>query len=431
MTKMTETNDIFAEAAELIKSVGKKYKYSESNLESFLRPDREIKVSLPININGRKKVFTGYRVQHNNARGPYKGGVRFHQNVSRDEVKVLSLWMSLKTALVNLPFGGSKGGVVVNPKELTEKELESLSREYVRKLYDVIGPDKDIPAPDVNTNPKIISWMIDEYIRIAEKEGNKFSGDALFGAFTGKPIEKNGLDGRVEATGFGGAVVLNELAKKLGRSPKDTTVAIQGFGNVGYYFSKFASDFGFKIVTVSDSKGGVTDKKATLKNGLDVEKVLECKLEKGMLAGCYCVGGVCDINEGKRLSNEELLELPVDVLVPSALENVITEKNMGKIKAKIIVEMANGPTSPTAHEYLSKKGVVIVPDILANSGGVTASYLEWKQNIEGGKYKKEEVLEELRQILSKAFAKIWNEGKNKGFDLRTASYGIALKNILE
>ncbi len=428
---MSKHEEVFRETTDLLRIVGKKYKYSTDVLESFLSPDRIVQISIPLRINNKIKIFSGFRVQHNNKRGPYKGGIRFHEDVTRDEVMALSLWMSLKTALVDIPFGGGKGGITVNPKELTEAQLEELSREYVRRLYDVIGPDKDVPAPDVNTNPKIISWMVDEYIRIAKERGTSFSEEALYGAFTGKSLKSHGLDGREDATGFGGAVILKELFKKLGKNPNEITVAIQGFGNVGYFFAKFASDFGFRVVTVSDSKGGITGRKATLQNGLDVEKVLACKLEKGVLAGCYCVGGVCDINEGRNLSNEQLLSLDVDVLVPAALGNVITKENMKNIKAKAIIEMANGPTSPEAHKYLSEKGVIIIPDILANAAGVTASYLEWRQNIEGVKMQKKEVFNELEKIMAKAFSSVWKESEKSKVDLRYASYAISLKRLLE
>lgn len=427
---MSKGTDVFSESADLIRSVADKYGYKRDIVDAFIEPNRIVEVALPININGKIKVFKGFRSQHNNKRGPYKGGIRFHEEVDVNEVKALSLWMTLKTAIANIPYGGAKGGIIVNPKDLSEKELEDLSREYTRKIFDVIGPNTDIPAPDVNTNPKIINWMVDEYIKLAKEKNLDFSEEALYGAFTGKSIEHHGLDGREEATGFGGAVILRELAKKLEKNPSDTTVAIQGFGNVGYFFAKFASGFGFKIVTVSDSKGGVTDKDKTFEVGLDIEKVMACKLEKGKLAGCYCVGGVCDINEGKTLSNEELLGLDVDVLVPSALGNVITFSNMRQIKAKAIVEMANGPVSPEAHEYLSKKGLVIVPDILANAAGVTGSYLEWRQNVEGIKMTNEQVLSELEKILVNAFIDIWSESVSKKVDLRYASYGIALKRLL-
>lgn len=427
---MSKGTDVFSESADLIQSIADKYGYKRDVVDAFIEPNRIVEVSLPIDINGALKVFKGFRSQHNNKRGPYKGGIRFHEEVDLSEVKALSLWMTLKTAIANIPYGGAKGGVIVNPKDLSEKELENLSREYARKIFDVIGPNTDIPAPDVNTNPKIINWMVDEYIKIAKEKNLSFSEEALYGAFTGKSIEHHGLDGREEATGFGGAVILRELAKKMGKNPHDTTIAIQGFGNVGYFFAKFASDFGFKVVTVSDSKGGVTDKDRTFNQGLDIEKVMACKLEKGKLAGCYCVGGVCDINEGRALSNDELLALDVDVLVPSALGNVITFSNMRQIKAKAIVEMANGPVSPEAHDYLSKKGVVIVPDILANAAGVTGSYLEWRQNVEGIKMTNKQVLEELERILTEAFSDVWKESENKKVDLRYASYGIALKRLL-
>lgn len=427
---MIKNLDVFSETAELIRTVGKEYNYKKDLLESFIIPDRIVEVKLPVKIDGKLKIFKGFRVQHNNLRGPYKGGIRFHEEVSREEVMALSLWMSLKTAIAGIPYGGAKGGVIVNPKELSEKELEELSREYTRKIFDVIGPNTDIPAPDVNTNPKIINWMVDEYIKIAKEKKLDYSEEALYGAFTGKSIENHGLDGREEATGFGGAVILRELAKKLHKTASNMSVSIQGFGNVGYFFAKFAEDYGFKIVAVSDSKGGVTDKNAGFSNGLDVGKVYACKLEKGKIADCYCVGGVCDISKSKSLSNEQLLELPVDVLIPSALGNVITAKNMDKIQAKAIIEMANGPISPEAHKYLSKKGVVIIPDILANSAGVTASYLEWRQNIEGIKMNNTQVLSELEKILTNAFNDVWAESEEKKVNLRYASYGIALKRLL-
>ena len=427
---MTKHLDVFSETAELIRTVGKEYNYKKGLLESFIIPDRIVEVKLPIKIDGKPKIFKGFRVQHNNLRGPYKGGIRFHEEVNREEVMALSLWMSLKTAIAGIPYGGAKGGVIVNPKELSEKELEELSKEYTRKIFDVIGPNTDIPAPDVNTNPKIINWMVDEYVKIAKDRKLDYSEEALYGTFTGKSIKNHGLDGREEATGFGGAVILRELAKKLHKSPSNISVSIQGFGNVGHFFAKFAEGFGFKIVAVSDSKGGVTDKNAGFSNGLDIEKVYSCKLEKGKIADCYCVGGVCDISKSKSLSNNQLLELPVDVLIPSALGNVITTENMDKIQAKAIIEMANGPISPEAHEYLSKKGVVIIPDILANSAGVTASYLEWRQNIEGIKMNNTQVLSELEKILTNAFNDVWTESEEKKVDLRYASYGIALKRLL-
>lgn len=427
---MAKQIDVFSETAQLIRTVGKEYGYKKDLIESFISPDRIVEVKLPVNIDGKIQLFKGYRSQHNNSRGPYKGGIRFHEEVNREEVMALSLWMSLKTAIAGIPYGGAKGGVIVDPKHLTEEQLEELSREYTRRIFDVIGPTSDIPAPDVNTNPKIINWMVDEYVKLAKEKSTNLSDEALYGAFTGKSIKNHGLDGREEATGYGGAVILREFAKKINKNPQSMSVSIQGFGNVGYFFAKFAEEFGFKIVAVSDSKGGVTDKEAGFADGLDVEKVYACKLEKGKIADCYCVGGVCDISKSKTLSNGQLLELPVDVLIPSALGNVITKDNMDKIQAKAIIEMANGPISPEAHDYLSKKGVLIVPDILSNSAGVTASYLEWRQNIEGIKMTKDQVLQELEKILTNAFNDVWNESEKRKVGLRYASYGIALRRLI-
>ena len=384
--------DIFSETKKSIVTISRKFNLNQNKIKDFLEPHRVIEVEIPVKLkNNRTKIFKGFRSQHNNRLGPYKGGIRFHPQVTKEEVMALSLWMSLKCAVADLPYGGAKGGVIVDPKVLTEEELEELSRGYVRAIYDVIGADKDVPAPDVNTNPKIMGWMVDEYIKISKERKIQIPENILYATFTGKSDKDHGLAGRTEATGFGGVVILKELMQRLGLKPETQTVAIQGFGNVGNYFAQFAADSGFKIVAVSDSKGAITEKNHEFK-ALDIPLVLKCKEEKGMVAGCYCVGGVCDLTKGRPISNEELLELPVDVLVPSALENVINKKNMAKIKAKIIIEMANGPVSYEAYEYLTKKGVVIVPDILANAGGVTGSYIEWKQNIENKKYKKEETL---------------------------------------
>jgi glutamate dehydrogenase/leucine dehydrogenase len=422
--------DIFSETKKSILAISKKFKLDRDSVQEFLQPNRILEVKIPIRFkNGQIEIFKGFRSQQNNKRGPYKGGIRFHRNVTREEVMTLSLWMSLKCAVADLPYGGAKGGIIVDPKILTEEELEDLSRKYVRAIYEVIGPDKDVPAPDVNTNPKIMGWMVDEYIKISKEKKVKLPENLLYATFTGKSDKDHGLAGRTEATGFGGVVILKELVGKLGLKPENLTVAIQGFGNVGSYFAQFASDSGFKVVAVSDSKGAITEKNHKFK-ALDIPLVLKCKAEKGIVAGCYCVGGVCDLTKGKPITNEELLELPVDVLVPSALENVINKKNMKKIKAKIIVEMANGPVSYEAYEYLTKKGVVIVPDILANAGGVTGSYIEWKQNIENKKYKKEETLKMIEGIMEMAFDNIWNEAQSLKTHLKEASTIHALKKLL-
>lgn len=423
-----ESSDVYNKSREEILSIGKKYNIPQDKLEEFLEPDKILEIALPVKIGNKIITFKGFRSQHNNKLGPYKGGLRFHPKVNKDEVMALSLWMSLKCAVVGIPFGGGKGGVAVDPKSLTEDQLEELSREYVRKVHEVLGPNKDVPAPDVNTNPKIIDWMVDEYIKINSKSKEK-KLHKLYATFTGK--SKNGLEGRTEATGFGGVMVLRELVKKLKVDPKKTTVAVMGFGNVGYYFSKIASDLGFKIVAVSDSKGGVTKSEENHFIALDIPLVYDCKMEKGSLAGCYCAGGVCDTRGGKMITNQELLELPVDILVPAALEDVINENNMQNIKAKIIIEMANGPVSPKAYHYLTEKGVIIVPDILANSGGVAASFIEWEQNLKNKKYKKADVLKRLEEMMVKAFDNVWDTSKKNETDLKEASYLVALNKILK
>jgi len=421
---------VYQKSREEVLEIGKKYKFPEDKLKEFLKPDKVLEVNIPVKLGTELVTFKGYRSQHNNNLGPYKGGLRFHPRVNKDEVMALSLWMSLKTAVVGVPFGGAKGGIAVDPKVLTEKQLENLSREYTRKVFDILGPEKDVPAPDVNTNPKIIDWMADEYIKINQKSKIKNQKlNELYATFTGK--SKYGLSGRTEATGFGGVTVLNELVKKLKLNPKKTTIAVMGFGNVGYYFADLASKNGFQVIAVSDSKGGI------VKNGqgryipLDIPLVFECKNEKGSLAGCYCAGGVCDTRGGQLISNEELLELSVDILVPAALENVINENNMQNIKAKIIIEMANGPITPKAYHYLTEKGVIIVPDILANSGGVAASFIEWEQNMKNKTYKKDVVLKRLEKLMIAAFANVWEESKKNKTDLKEASYLVALKRILK
>lgn len=428
-------SNIYQKSREEILEVGEKNKISVDRLEEFLEPDRILEIKVPIKIGAETVTFKGFRSQHSNTLGPYKGGIRFHPNVNKDEIMALSLWMTLKTALVGVPFGGGKGGIAVDPKALTEVQLEALSREYVRRVFDILGPHKDVPAPDVNTNPRIIDWMVDEYININQKspvrqtQGKNPKLNELYATFTGKG--KNGLAGRTEATGFGGVSVLKKLSEKLNLKPSETTIAVMGFGNVGYYFADFASKAGFKVVAVSDSKGGIVKRD---QNGdfipLDIPLVYECKNEKGSLAGCYCAGGVCDTRGGQMISNEELLQLPVDILVPAALENVITENNMQNIKAKIIVEMANGPLNPKANHYLTQKKVTIVPDILANSGGVATSYIEWEQNLKDKTYKKGDVLKRLEKMMASAFENVWSEAEKKKTNLKDASYLVALKKIL-
>lgn len=424
-----DNSGIYQKSREEILEIAKKFNLSQDAVEEFLEPDRIVEIKIPIKLGTEPVIFKGYRSQHNNKLGPYKGGLRFHPKVNKDEVMALSLWMSLKTAVVGIPMGGGKGGISVDPKALTEVQLEELSREYARRVYEVLGPNKDVPAPDVNTNPKIIDWMVDEYIKLAKQNGVKTPINKLYATFTGKG--KNGLSGRTEATGFGGVVVLKELAKKLKLDPKKTTIAVMGFGNVGYYFADLASKAGFKVVAVSDSKGGIIKRIKDDFLALDIPLVYECKNEKGSLNGCYCAGGVCDTRGGQLITNEELLTLPVDILIPAALEDVINDNNMQNIQAKIIVEMANGPVTPKAHHYLTEKGITIVPDILANSGGVAASFIEWEQNMKNTTYKKGVVLKRLEKLMVDAFENVWKESKNQKTNLKEASYLVALKKIIK
>ena len=421
-----EGKKMLGSAQALIKETAKNLGFDEEIIKGLIEPEMICEFSFPVKMDdGQIKVFKGWRIQHNSALGPYKGGIRFHPQTSREEVQALATLMTIKCVVAGLPYGGAKGGVLVDPKNLSSAELERLSREYVKKIAHFIGEDIDVPAPDVNTNPQIMAWMIDEY--------QKIKGYQSKATFTGKPVVMGGSLGRNEATGRGGVIVLKALLEKLGWenfSPSTLTIAVQGFGNVGYYFAKIASEAGFKVVAVSDSKGGIIKPKGDKLEALDIPLVMECKKEKGTLAGCYCAGGVCDTKGGKTITNEELLELPVDILVPAALENVINENNMKNIKAKIIIEMANGPVTEEAYEYLSKKKVIIVPDVLANSGGVTVSYLEWVQNKAGYYWSEEEVNSKLEVMMKKAFETIWKKSIEKKIPLKQAAFEVALEKIV-
>lgn len=406
-------------AQELIKKTSLNVGISQEMIDRLIAPEMVHEFHMPVRMdNGKTVVFKGFRIQHNSALGPYKGGIRFHQNVSREEVQALATLMAIKCAVAGLPYGGGKGGIVVDPKKLSEGELERLSKAYIGKIARFIGPDIDVPAPDVNTNPKIMAWMLDEYEKIV--------GYKSPATFTGKPIARGGSLGRTEATGRGGVIITKALLSKLKSKILNhkLSVAIQGFGNVGYYYGKLAEEDGFQVVAVSDSKGGVY-----VKEGMSVEKTFKCKQEKGSVSGCYCKGTVCDIKFGRTINNNELLELPVDILVPAALENVINVDNMKRIKAKMIVEMANGPVTEEAYEYLSKKGVVIVPDVLANSGGVTVSYLEWVQGKQGYWWTEKEVNEKLEDMMTKAVDAIWDKSIKKKMPLKQAAFEVAIERI--
>ncbi len=375
--------------------------------EQLKKPQRILSVSVPVMMdNGETKVFDGFRVQYNNARGPFKGGLRYHPQVDMDEVKALAFWMSIKNAVVGVPYGGGKGGIAVDPKKLSKGELERLSRKFIDLIYKDIGPHVDVPAPDVNTTPEIMGWMVDEY--------SKLVGSFQPAVITGKPLSMGGSQGREEATGFGGVEILKVAAKEM-KLKKGATVAIQGFGNVGSFFASLAVKSGFKVVAVSDSKGGIYDPK-----GLDVASVEAHKKTTGSLRG---------FPGAKEVTNEKLLELPADILVPAALENQIHEGNARRIKARMIVEMANGPTTPEADRILHKKGVWVIPDVLANSGGVATSYLEWTQNLSGFYWAKDEVLSKLTKYMVTAWKEVLATRTEHKTDFRNAAFIIAINKI--
>jgi len=379
-------------------------------VEQLKNPDRYIEVSIPVSMDdGSQRIFSGFRSQHNNARGPYKGGIRYHQDVNLDEVRALSFWMTFKNAVVDVPFGGGKGGIIVNPKELSEAELERLSRGYMKQMYRNFGPLIDVPAPDVNTNGQIMHWMRDEF--------EKQTGTTAPGVITGKAVENGGSEGRTEATGFGGGYVLREaLAAGLVTGDRKT-IAIQGFGNVATYLAEYVKEHGFKVVALSDSKGGVYSEK-----GIDLAAAEAHKKETKALRG---LEGTTEI------TNEDLLELDVDVLVPAALENVLTGDNSAKVKAKFILEMANGPTTPEADAIFAQNGVTVVPDILANSGGVCVSYFEWYQNQNNENWTKEDVLKKLDEHMVAAFKAVRDAQTKYNTTMRTAAYIVALERITE
>ncbi len=387
-------------------------------LAILAKPDRVIEGELEIVLDsGKKQKFKAFRSQHNCARGPYKGGIRFHQDVSKDEVMALSMWMTWKCAVTGIPYGGAKGGLVVDPKQLSQAELQRLSRAYVGLIGESIGPWTDVPAPDVNTTGQIMAWMVDEWELLARKKGGVISVNPL-ATFTGKPLLLGGSQGRDEATGLGGVYVLSALQSQLGFAKTDeVSIAVQGFGNVGYWFAVHATRLGYKVVAVSDSKGGIYDP-----NGLDPDKVLTEKKLKGSLSAT---------NIGKKISNAELLLLPVDVLVPAALEGVIDEDVAKKIKAKLVIEMANGPTTVQGDRVLFERGIELIPDILANAGGVTTSYFEWVQNLSGQTWSKQEVLSKLKPLMEQAASLMWGVKQKSKTDGRTAVYLTAVKRVID
>lgn len=386
----------------------KKSTDKKENIDLLKYPRRSMIVNFPIKMDsGKTELFTGYRVQYNDSRGPTKGGIRFHPDVDLEEVKTLAFLMTLKCAVVDIPFGGAKGAVKVNPKKLSKKELEKVSRGYIKQIYGVIGPKKDIPAPDVYTTPEMMAWMRDEY--------EKITGEDAPAVITGKPVEKLGSKGRTIATAQGGVYVLKEAVKVLGING-DIKIAIQGFGNAGMNIAQILDKEGYKIIGVSDSRSGVYDK-----NGLDIEKLIKHKKKTKKISGF----------KAKEISNKELVELECDVLVPAAIAGQINNDNAANVKAKIILELANAPVTPEADDILFKNKVVVVPDILANAGGVVVSYFEWLQNLNNEYWELDVVLEKLDRKMVKAFNNVYDKSKKMKISMRKAAYKLAIEKIIE
>lgn len=385
--------------------------YSPNLLEKILLPDQILEVSIPVTMDdGSTKVFTGYRSQHNNAKGPYKWGIRFHQNVSKDEVMSLSAWMTLKTSVVGLPLGGWKGGIIVDPKQLSQGELERLSRGYIQKIAKFIGPLTDVPAPDVNTNPQIMAWMLDEY--------NKVTGVLSPGVITGKPVELWGSLGRWSATSMGGWIVLQQYLTDTNQSLEGKTIAVQWAGNAGLIFAKIAYTNWAKVVAISDSKGAIYNE-----NGLDISAI-EILKKDGKSVMDYVAG--CE-----KLTNDQLLALHVDILVPAALEEVIREDNAPSVQAKIVLELANGPVTSAADAILEKNNIVVIPDVLANAGWVTVSYFEQVQNNTNYYRSEQEVHEKLENIMKPATRAVLHTAQKYNISLRMAAYVVSLDRILK
>ncbi len=386
-------NNFLEDVKGQIKSIGEESGINEKFIKRLLVPERALEFSIEIG----EDYFQAYRIQHNSIFGPYKGGIRFCENVTREEVEALSMLMTLKCSLIDIPFGGGKGGIVVDPKKLSTEEVELLARKYTQGIFNIIGPEVDIPAPDINTNENIMSIMSEEY--------SKIKGERIEGAFTGMPVEDGGLEGRTEATGLGGFAILEEVSKISKKG--NLSIAVQGFGNVGFHFVKFAIEAGYKIVAITDHVGGVYQE-----NGLNISEDISRK----------------DLNkiEGRRITNEELLELDVDVIVLAAVEDVIREDNVDRIKADFIISIANGPVTRVAEQELYKRGVIVVPDILASAGGVAGSYCEWIQSQEQRKFTREEVYGFVSKTLKESFREVLEKSKENNLTLSYSAFSIAL-----
>ncbi len=409
--KMPENLDPFDIALEQLNKAAEVMKLDKQALALLSSPVAILQVSIPVRMdNGETQVFKGFRVRYNNARGPAKGGIRFHPKETLSTVKALAAWMTWKTAITNLPLGGGKGGIICDPKTMSEGELERLSRGYIRAVADFIGPELDVPAPDVYTTPQIMAWMMDEYEKIARRSAP--------GVITGKPIENGGSLGRGDATARGGMYVLREAAKTINLDLSKATAAVQGFGNAGQFAHKLITElFNTKVVAVSDTKGAIY-----VESGIDFKKLLEHKKKHGSVA---------NFPGAKHITNAELLELPVDILVPAAIENQLRGDNAPRVKPKVILELANGPTTPEADEVFHKNKILLLPDFLANSGGVTVSYFEWVQNNEGYYWTEEEVHERLEKKMKEATKDVLEAAKKYNVDPRTAAYTVSVKRVAD
>ncbi|MEB6214978.1 Glu/Leu/Phe/Val dehydrogenase [Mammaliicoccus sciuri] len=406
---MSENLNLVSSTQEIIGEALNKLGFDEGMYDLIKEPMRLLTVRIPVRMDdGSVKTFTGYRAQHNDAVGPTKGGVRFHPDVDVEEVTALSMWMTLKCGIVDLPYGGGKGGIVCDPRQMSIHEVERLSRGYVRAISQIVGPTKDIPAPDVFTNSQIMAWMMDEYSQMDEFNSPGF--------ITGKPIVLGGSQGRDRSTALGVVIAIEEAAKRRGKTIEGSRVVIQGFGNAGSFLAKFLYDQGAKIVGISDAYGALHDPE-----GLDIDYLLDRRDSFGTVTNLF----------DDTISNKELFEIDCDILVPAAISNQITEENANDIKAEIVVEAANGPTTMAATKILSERGILLVPDVLASAGGVTVSYFEWVQNNQGYYWTEEEVNEKLREKLVKAFDTIYNLSENRKIDMRLAAYIVGIKRTAE
>lgn len=410
-------NSLLTDASRRLDRALKYVAISEDAAERLKAPKASLKVSIPVRMDdGSLRVFEGYRVHFDDTRGPTKGGIRFHPQVNLDEVQSLAFWMTFKCAALNIPFGGAKGGVTLNPKELSKAELERLSRGYIDAIANFIGPDTDIPAPDVYTNPMIMGWMMDQYSIIRQQRSPA--------VITGKPVALGGSLGRATATGTGAFYVLEAMMTHLATVPDSATVAVQGFGNAGSIVARHLFDAGYKVVAVSDSRGGIYTPQ-----GLDIPSLQKFKAETRAVQAVYCDGSVCSLVDHEVITNEQLLTLDVDILIPAALENQITAANADDIQARYIFEVANGPISADADDILDAKGITVFPDILVNAGGVTVSYFEWVQNRSGLYWSLAEVHQRLKQQIVAAAEQIWHIAQERQTSIRTAAYIHALNSL--